>query len=201
MSHLAWFVLKQATIALGVGGTWTAQEGYQNTCDSYEYEQVSVGRRTESRPYRVVDATTPYWIPRHSDCKQPCTGDYWMFKTVGRRQVKVTVRDVEVIPKSIPQETGCATKHDGDYWAYRSVGRRQARVWMHDEPIDAGLARSEGVNPCCRDCSDRSDAVDEHLERRGFCMVDGRRANCSTNPPECPDCASRMKPTIDEVLP
>jgi len=201
VNQMMLFVLKQAAMVMGLGGAGMDQACGQDSCDVYSYENVTVGKRTERRLYREVDATTPYWITRRSDCRQPCTGDYWMYQTVGKRQVKVYVRDVEVIPKSTPRATGCDTKGDGDYWVYRYDGRRLTRVWMHDVPVDPALARTEGVNPACRDCSYRSDAVDEHSERRGFCTVGGHRADCTTNPPECPECERRTKRTSEEARP
>jgi hypothetical protein len=200
MKHCRIRILEQASLLLLAGGAVIAQEDSRDLCPGYSYQRVTVGRGTETRIVRDWDAATPYVITERSYCKQPCAGDYQAFLTIGRRQELVWVRDVVVTPTTIAKETGSDVERPGDYWAMKSVGKGQVRVWMHDvpltPPVDAVV-----VLPICSDCPLRTVIVGDHAERRASCVIEGRTVDCSKNPPECPDCATRAKRRIDEPEP
>jgi len=57
----------------------------------------------------------------------------------------------------------------------------------------AGCASSGGSATPCEQCDYGYVPVKKMTERRVWCIVDGKKVDCTKNPAECPECAKKMQ--------
>ena len=52
----------------------------------------------------------------------------------------------------------------------------------------AGCATTGGSGGPCEACTYGYTPVKKSMERHAFCMVDGKKVDCTKNPADCPSC-------------
>jgi hypothetical protein len=59
--------------------------------------------------------------------------------------------------------------------------------------VSVSCANTRELEKPCAQCVEGVATVKKNVERRVFCVVNGRQVDCTKNPPECPKCAQMLR--------
>ncbi len=144
--------------SLLLAGVALAGTGPKKPPPGYTYEYVTVGKHTERRLVHIRAHPAFYTMAVETGSKTPAEGDYWAMKTVGRRQVKVWVHDMEVYPGGSTYSGPC-----------ERCSNHQVGMGKHFERRDFCVVNGHEVdcsrNPAqCPDCAKAQAERDYHCE-------------------------------------
>lgn len=133
MSNIKRYVVGPLLGSLLLGGIAMAGTKSKEPPQGYIYKNVMVGHHTERKLVPITYNPGSYMMAVETGRSVAGPGDYWAYKTVGRRQVRVWVHDVSMTPAGRVYSGPCSdcshryvpVGHNAQYTDFCMVGNRR----------------------------------------------------------------------------